>query len=110
MVRTDVRTDLQAAIGRLAADRQATKARSGKKGGKKAQEGGQARDRPHDEGGPGDAAWSARQAEKNLRKARTRDSLQALSKLGEVRRRRSTGSSANRRSWSRCGTSQRSTA
>ena len=33
---------------------------------------------------PGSAALSARQAEKNLRKARTRDSLQALSKLGEL--------------------------
>src|SRR6185436_9291806 len=32
---------------------------------------------------PGSAALLARQAEKNLRKARTRDSLQALSKLGE---------------------------
>lgn len=30
------------------------------------------------------AAWAAQQAEKNLRKARTRDSLQALSKLGEL--------------------------
>jgi len=34
-------------------------------------------------GAPGSAAWSARRAEKNLRKARTRDSVQALSKLGE---------------------------
>jgi hypothetical protein len=32
---------------------------------------------------PGSAAFSARQAEKNLRKAHTRDSLQALFKLGE---------------------------
>ena len=33
---------------------------------------------------PDSAAFAARQAEKNLRKARTRDSLQALSKLGEL--------------------------
>ena len=31
----------------------------------------------------GSAAWAAKRAEKNLRKARSRDSLQALAKLGE---------------------------
>ncbi len=73
-------TDLQATISRLATDRSDdSKAGKGGKKGRKA-----ARHAKANEKAPGSAAWSARRAEKNLQKARTRDSLQALSKLGEI--------------------------
>ena len=55
------------------AGKRARKARAAK-----ARQGGRAR------AGAGSAARAAQRAEKNLRKAHTRDSLQALSKLGEI--------------------------
>jgi uncharacterized protein (DUF2252 family) len=87
--------DLLAAVARLAAagkDAKADKARAahgkakpGKdvKAGKSAKSGKDIRSSKSAAAAHGSAALSARQAEKNLRKARTRDSLQALSKLGE---------------------------
>jgi uncharacterized protein (DUF2252 family) len=88
--------DLQAAIGTLAAegknaktakDRAAhTKTKPGKdvKAAKSAKPGKDIRATKTVDTTPGDAASAAKQAEKSLRKARTRDSLQALSKLGEL--------------------------
>ena len=83
--------DLQAAVGRLATAGKVSK--DGKAHGKvkpsrdvksaKPKPGKDIRVSKAEAAAPGSAAWSARQAEKNLRKARTRDSLQALSKLGE---------------------------
>jgi uncharacterized protein (DUF2252 family) len=87
--------DLQATVARLAADSRNAKVakhradhgktKPGKdvKAGKTAKSGKDLRAGKTADPAPGSAAWSARQAEKNLRKARTRDSLQALSKLGE---------------------------
>src|SRR5664279_2220732 len=71
--------DLRAAISKLATERsdEGKAGKSGKKGKK-------ARHAKDGEKAPGGAAWAARRAEKNLLKARTRDSLQALAKLGEV--------------------------
>jgi len=71
--------DLRAAISKLATEPsdQGKAGKSGKKGKK-------ARHAKAGEKAPEDAAWAARRAEKNLQKARTRDSLQALSKLGEI--------------------------
>ena len=81
--------DLQAAIRKLAATRR-DEGRPGKKGkdvkaGKavktaKTPKAAKATGKP----ARGSAAWAAQRAEKNFRKARTRDSLQALSKLGEI--------------------------
>jgi len=79
-------TDLQAAISKLAADRgyQGKPSKTGKKG--KDVKAGKApkTSKATEKARPGSAAWAAQQAEKNLRKAQTRDSLQALSKLGEL--------------------------
>jgi len=71
--------DLRAAISKLVTERsdEGKAGKSGKKGKK-------ARHAKDGEKAPGGAAWAARRAEKNLLKARTRDSLQALAKLGEV--------------------------
>ncbi|HEY4994178.1 MAG TPA: DUF2252 domain-containing protein [Nakamurella sp.] len=85
--------DLQAAVGTLAADGKVTKdgkahgrVKPGKdvKAAKSAKSGKDIRAAKAGAAAPGSAAWAAKQAEKNLRKARTRDSLQALSKLGEL--------------------------
>jgi uncharacterized protein (DUF2252 family) len=88
--------DLQAAIGKLAAegknakvarDRAAHgKAKPGRdvKAGKSTKPGGDIRASKSAATETGGAALAAKRAEKNLRKARTRDSLQALSKLGEL--------------------------
>ena len=88
-------SELQAALGELAAEAAGPKgARSGKKAksdkkvgkkpdkkvGSKAGKDAKTRDKP----APGGVVWAAKQADKNLRKARTRDSLHALSKLGEL--------------------------
>ena len=84
-------SELQAALGELAAEAAGAKGpqagqrakvgkKPGKKAGKKAARSDQGRDKPT----PGGVAWAAKQADKNLRKARTRDSLHALSKLGEL--------------------------
>jgi hypothetical protein len=87
-------TEMQAALGKLAAEgnggtKAAKGSRTGKKGkagsskirkDSKAGKGGKAGEQP----APGSVAWAAKQAHKNLRKAQTRDSLQALSKLGEL--------------------------
>jgi uncharacterized protein (DUF2252 family) len=87
--------DLQAAVARLAAAGKTAKVAKDRAAHSKAKPGTdvkaarstkQAKDiRASKPAGaaPGSAAFSARQAEKNLRKAHTRDSLQALSKLGE---------------------------
>jgi len=75
--------DLQAAFSKFAADRSddGKPSKTGKKGkAGKAPKGVKAGKKPR----PGTTAWAAERAEKNLRKARTRDSLQALSKLGEI--------------------------
>ena len=48
--------------------------------GRKDSKSGRGKDQP----APGSVAWAAKQADKNFRKAQTRDSLQALSKLGEL--------------------------
>ena len=53
--------------------------------------------------GQGGRRRSSSAPKKNIDKARTRDSLQALSKLAELVD-GNTGSSASRRSWSRCAT------
>jgi uncharacterized protein (DUF2252 family) len=88
--------DLQATVARLAAEGKDTKvaedrtahrkAKPGKdvKAGKPGKPGKDIRASKTEAAEPGSAAFAARQAEKNLRKARTRDSLQALSKLGEL--------------------------
>jgi uncharacterized protein (DUF2252 family) len=82
--------DLQAAVGKLATAGKTSKdgkARGRAKSGKEVKSSKPTKPgkdiRASKAAAPGSAAWSARQAEKNLRKARTRDSLQALSKLGE---------------------------
>jgi len=82
-------TDLQAAISRLAADRsfEGKPSKSDKKG--KDVKAGKAPKtskvaKAAEKARPGTAAWAAQRAEKSLRKAQTRDSLQALSKLGEI--------------------------
>jgi uncharacterized protein (DUF2252 family) len=79
-------TDLQAAISKLAAGRryEGKPSKTGKKG--KDVKAGKApkTSKATEKARPGSAAWAAQRAEKNLRKAQTRDSLQALSKLGEL--------------------------
>src|SRR5664279_4908704 len=72
--------DLRAAISKLATDR-SDQGKAGKSGKKRKKHAKHAKD---GEKAPGGAAWAAHRAEKNLLKARTRDSLQALSKLGEI--------------------------
>jgi uncharacterized protein (DUF2252 family) len=78
--------NLQAAISKLAAARsyQGKPSKTGKKG--KDVKAGKApkTSKATEKARPGSAAWAAKQAQKNLRKAQTRDSLQALSKLGEL--------------------------
>jgi hypothetical protein len=78
---------MQAALSKLAAE--TTSSARGVKNRKKAKGGGKvSKDAKavKDKGkpAPGSIAWAARQADKNIRKAQARDSLQALSKLGEV--------------------------
>jgi len=80
-------TEMQAALSKLAAE--TTSSARGVKNRKKAKGGGKvSKDAKavKDKGkpAPGSIAWAARQADKNIRKAQARDSLQALSKLGEV--------------------------
>jgi uncharacterized protein (DUF2252 family) len=80
-------TEMQAALSKLAAE--TTSSARGVKTRKKAKGGGKvSKDAKavKDKGkpAPGSIAWAARQADKNIRKAQARDSLQALSKLGEV--------------------------
>jgi uncharacterized protein (DUF2252 family) len=75
--------DLRAAVSKFATeskDGRATKAKAGKKAGKSGGTAKGAKSGKHSDGAHG----VARRAEKNLAKARTRDSLQALSKLGEL--------------------------
>ena len=88
--------DLQTVVSRLAAEGKHTKhakhrdahdrTKPGKdvKAGKSAKPGKDIRASKTAAAEPDSAAFAARQAEKTLRKARTRDSLQALSKLGEL--------------------------
>ena len=77
-------TEMQAALSKLAAE--TTSSARGVKTRKKAKGGGKDAKAVKDKGKPppGSIAWAARQADKNIRKAQARDSLQALSKLGEV--------------------------
>ena len=80
-------TEMQAALSKLAAE--TTSSARGVKNRKRAKGGGKvSKDAKavKDKGkpAPGSIAWAARQADKNIRKAQARDSLQALSKLGEV--------------------------
>ncbi len=86
--------DLRAAVSNIATESKGAKAgkpgkakdgraKAGRKTGKAAKTAKVAKpDQQHDRAS-GSGQWAVKQAEKNLAKARTRDSLQALSKLGE---------------------------